>query len=273
MNSKKIVIMSVSALAAVAIIVPASLLAQSASPTPRAGALGEKFCVQLDAYAAKLQARVDGKMTSARENRTKRDQQLAQGRQRRDDALKNLRAKEDANRSAHITKLESVAKTDARKAAVAEFKQTVLTAITTRQAAVNKATSDFRTALDAAIASRRDGVKSAISLFDASLDAALSQGKTDCAAGKNTASIRTTFRNSVKTAFDKLKSDRSSIEKLMTSADPIVAARKAAVQKALQDFKATMEAARTKLKAAFKTTSATVSPSPSASPSPTPAAS
>ncbi len=56
----------------------------------------------------------------------------------------------------------------------------------------------------------------------------------------------------MKAAQDKFKSDRQAVEKLKDSLEPVRAARKQAVEKALADFKAAMEKARADLKAAFQ---------------------
>jgi len=97
--------------------------------------------------------------------------------------------------------------------------------------------------------------------------AALASAKSSCAAGTAPATVRTNLKAALDVARANLETARKSVEKVGPNLDTLKAARKAAVDKANADFKAAVQAALAKLKAAL---GVTASNSPEASPSSSP---
>jgi hypothetical protein len=90
-----------------------------------------------------------------------------------------------------------------------------------------------------------------MSVFKNSTNLAFEKAKSDCVAGTPPVTVRTNFHTAFKTAHDKFLSDQSSAEKLTSVIQNVVIARKSALNKALSEFKTSMENARKSFKASF----------------------
>ena len=91
----------------------------------------------------------------------------------------------------------------------------------------------------------------AVAKFKNAVEAALDKAKSDCDSGANPETVRTNFKNSLATARKALVADRQSADKVGEQVKKLAETRRATVKKALDDFKATVEAARAELKKAF----------------------
>jgi hypothetical protein len=169
-----------------------------------------------------------------------------------DAALNDLRGKQDEARNTMYMKLEENAQTDAQKAAVAAFKVTVEQAVTDRRTAVDEAIAAFRKDVDALMGSKTTAVTGAMDTFQASVKAAFETAQTSCASGADPKTVRDTLRASLKDARAKLQVSRQSVVTAGDTIPALAATKKTAIDKAMQDFKTTMEKARTDLKAAFQ---------------------
>jgi hypothetical protein len=69
--------------------------------------------------------------------------------------------------------------------------------------------------------------------------------------------VRTELKADLKTARDKYKSDIQAAEKIGDSIQALIKARRDAVAKAIEDFKAALEKAKVDLKAAWGETTST----------------
>lgn len=165
--------------------------------------------------------------------------------------LANLRSNWDGNRDAQFKKLEEKATTDAQKQAVADFEAAVKAAITARRTAFDAAITTFREGVKKLISDRAEGVSASFTAFSDATKAAYETAKTDCASGKDPATIRTTLRNSIAAARTKFHSEKTSAPKVGGNIQILIDARRAAINKAMTDFKTAMEKARADLKKAF----------------------
>jgi hypothetical protein len=81
--------------------------------------------------------------------------------------------------------------------------------------------------------------------------AAVEKAKTDCQNGVDPVSVRATLKDSIQAARTKFQTDKNSAPKVGGNIQTLIEARKQAFEKAMADFKAAMEKARTDLKKAF----------------------
>ena len=116
-------------------------------------------------------------------------------------------------------------------------------------------------ALLAIVSARQTQLKTAAATYQSAVVAAIAAAKASCSAGVAPATVRATFIASLTTARTALEAARKNIDK-STGVDALKATRKAAVDQAIADFKASVQAALVVLKAAL--------PSPSATPDTTP---
>ena len=173
---------------------------------------------------------------------------------RRDDhdaKLNDSREKQDERRAEMYMKLEALAKTDAQKAAVETFKETVEKAVDNRREAINEAIDAFRKDVDTLVASKKTTVNGSVDVFQSSVKAAFEKAKTDCANGTDPKTVRETLAKSLQDARAQLQENRKSFESVNASVPALATAKKTAIEKARQDFKTTMEKARADLKAAL----------------------
>ncbi|HEY4523164.1 MAG TPA: hypothetical protein VJK73_02205 [Candidatus Paceibacterota bacterium] len=236
------ILASTVAFAALLVAVPVS-----AQTPPNASS----FCTNIDATASQIQTRmgeVSAKITEFKATRNTTRSERWSGQEAK---LSAARGNGDTKRAEGYVKLDAKATTDAQKAAVATFKNTVEVAVTTRKAAVDAAIAAYRTGVDAALATHTAALDSADAAFEASVNTALEQAKSDCAAGVDPATVRTTLTSSIKSARDTFQAARKE-NTLKGTRESLAATRKAAVDTAIANFKASVESAKTDLKAAFE---------------------
>ena len=246
-NFKKILRTGFWGLLVIGALVPIWIFAQNANDSQKA----KGFCALISNLASKYDQRVANRETKLEEKRSEIENRIAERWTQRDAKLTEKRAKWDTNRDEHFAKLEEKAVTDEQKQALLVFKQAVTAAIAARRAAINEAIDDFRRGVEQAKIDRKSAADALRNTFRNSIRAAFEKAKTDCDVGVDPATIRTNFRAEVKTAKEKFESDRQELEKLQTSMETLINTRKEAIKKAIEDFKTVMETARTEFKAAF----------------------
>lgn len=208
----------------------------------------EAFCARFTEKTGNKTERMDDRAGNVSDRVMNRGERRTDRRDNRDDTLSEKRDNQDDRRSDLYTKLEGRADTDEEKAAVAEFKATVDKAVEDRRSAIDKAISDFRTGVDASVDTRNSSVKDTHSAFKQAVDAAVAQAKSDCESGKSPEEVRSAYEAAMKAARENRNEDKQVIDKIGDDIKKLAETRKAAVEKALADFKATVEAAKEKLK-------------------------
>lgn len=208
----------------------------------------EKISEMADQMSQKVSER-EGELKS------KRDEKISGWSQKtgeRDAELLKFRADGDENMSAHFAKLEERAKTDEQKKAVADFEAAVKTAVATRRSAIDVAIKTFRTGVQSAIDSRKSQIDSVASTFKSAQAAAFEKAKKSCASSTaNAQTIRTQLKSDLSAAKNSFQADRKSAEKVGSTIQALIDARKIAFEKAISDFKVAMEKAKTELKKDF----------------------
>lgn len=211
----------------------------------------KKFCTRFTAMAEKIAERMEERGSKIKERASHRESAMEERRDKRDDQLDGNRDEQDARRAKLYVELEARADTDAEKAAVVTFKETMDDLVKTRRAAVDAAIAAFRSGVDTAITSKKDGASSAYTDFKTAVDAAVAKAKSSCESGTDPDTVRDTFKADMDAARAALQDDRSDLEKVGEQVKALAEVRKTAVEKALVDFKAGAEKAREVLKAAF----------------------
>lgn len=158
----------------------------------------------------------------------------------------------DAARETQFTELMAYAKNDTQRAAVTVFQTTVTEAVKTRRAAVDSAIKTYRDDILSLYDSRKGILEKTISSLKEKSSSALVKAKEDCVNGVPTATVRERYLANLKKAESDAQSIRTDFKKNPESREPIIAVRKAALQKAEADFKASLEKARTDLRVALK---------------------
>jgi hypothetical protein len=189
---------------------------------------------------SKLEERKGNRVSTLETQRDEREAKLA-----------GNRSGADEKRNALYGQLEARIETDEQKAAVKAFKKVIEAAVEKRRDAVDVAISEFRTGVDAAVAGRKDDMDRRTAAFQSAVEAALAQAKSDCTASANPEIVRTHFKESLAAARTALQNDRKESEKVGAQVKALAETRRIAVQKALDEFKATVEAARIELKKSF----------------------
>jgi hypothetical protein len=219
--------------------------------TERTEKMQQAFCSRFTEMAGKMGTGLATGREKFEERRDSRTEHMDDGRDTRDAKLGDGRSDADAKRSEMYDKLKEKADTDAKKDAVEEFQKTVEDAVETRRDAFDVALQTFRTGVDALLTGRKDGMQDTADDFEAAMKAALDKAKADCEAGTAPATVRANFQAALQAAHKALQADRSNSEKISTQIRALADTRHTAVEKAINDFKTTVEAAAAKLKAAL----------------------
>lgn len=214
----------------------------------------EKICENLAERSSKLREKLGDQYEKISERKVNRSNVFDEKRTERDATLDEKRADRDVNREKMYAELLERAGDDMeKKAAVSVFQSAVETAVSDRKKAVDAAIVAFRSGVDAAIGSRKNTMDANIADFKSAVEKATSQVKSDCEAGKDPASVRTSFETSLKAARAKVADDRAAAEKVGVAVSALAETKRAAFLLAHETFKTAMEKARTNLKAAFGT--------------------
>ncbi len=209
-------------------------------------------CANIGVRLGAIETRLLDLRTKLDDRHNEREQRLEERRAERETKVSDARDEAETRRAQATARLEAFADTDAEREGIVEFRADVQAAVEARRAAFDAANAAFRKGVDAAVTTRRTQAESSVTAFRAAIKAAVEKAKTDCAAGKDAATIRADFAAAVKAAKDKFAADRKAMDRVGTQVRTLAETRKAAHAKAMADFRAAMEAARADLKAAFK---------------------
>lgn len=224
------------------------LLSQNASTSPSDNS---NFCNKLDDLSSRIDQNLDQKEKWLEEKRTDRSVNLTKRRANRDEKLKQFRDNWVENQDKLYKRLEEKAITTEQKEAVAAFKVKIETAVQVRQAAIDSAITTYRDSLDTLFVERKNAVDKAKADHRAAISEIFQKAETDCASGLSPVTIKAEVKENLSKAQNSYRADVVSIEKSADKVKDLADARKEAVNKAVEDFKATLNAAKIELKAAF----------------------
>ena len=212
---------------------------------------GGNFCTKIN--NSKIDQQIADQVTRLKTNYQTRRDKIVSVRTDKADKLTAQRTRWETNHEKQFTGLRAKAQTDAQKAAVEKFIKVVNAAISARKAAVDAAVMAFRTGADKAIAARKTALINVSDNYYKAVKAALDQARIDCAkSGADATKLRTIFTNSLKTAKTKMQTEQANVDKLGETIQKLSDSKKAALTKAVADFKAAIEAARTEMQKAFQ---------------------
>lgn len=220
-------------------------------------------CERLDAFIGKLGQNLNQARTKLSDAKQERSEKLKDRSGKNDERLSEVREKADGNREEHYAKLKQRAETEAQKQAVEDFIAAVDDAVKARKAAVDDAIEAYRQGLADAAKTRQAAVEAAKKNFEAAVEAAKAKAKADCGSTDG-AAVRTALLEALKQAKEQLAKDIRAAKQVETTLRELKAARREAVQKAFEDFRAAFKKALDRLKEAFKTASDDSSDSSSA---------
>jgi hypothetical protein len=227
-----------------------TILHATKSPLPSSAPHG--FCTNLSGDEQKISSGLSDRSARLSADRSANAAKLKLARANVDAEVAADRSKSDSDRQSHFTALAAKATTPAQQQALTIFEQTVLQAVTTRRAAVDRARDTFRLAEDQAIASRQAQVNSALANFKAAVSVAESQAQASCAAGTSSDLVRATFVQATKLARTTYQAGITSIAKLDPTVKGLAQTRNAAIAAADASFKSSVAQAASALKIALK---------------------
>ena len=248
-------ILGVSTLAVITIAPSAGAI----SASPKVSELADKFCTgvatKLGDATNKVQAARD-KATAAQADRATK---ISDNRAKWDQELAANRAKWDQQRQDNFAKLEAKATTDAQKAAVKTYEQTITDAITKRREANDAARTTFRKGVDDAVANQKSTVNAQIVIMQNAISTAVTSAEAACTSGTaNAATIKTNLQTAIKNAKDTFNNARKNDGALGEKIKALAQTRNDAIKANDAAFEATAKAAREALKAAFGTQASNV---------------
>jgi nitrate reductase assembly molybdenum cofactor insertion protein NarJ len=214
--------------------------------------VNDKFCTAIENNSGKFLENWEQKGNNLKMKKEERKNRWTERVGANSARLTELRSKVDAEMAKKIADLlAKTGITDAQKSAVNTFSATQKTALTKKRAAIDAARNTFQVGVANAVNTKQAGMDAVMATFKNSISAAFGKAKTDCTASVEIGSVRETLRASLKTAREKMQTDKEANAKLKVSIEPLVEARKTAFETARNTYKTTMEAARTTLQAAF----------------------
>lgn len=209
------------------------------------------ICLRVDEILSKINERMDQRGEQIEERIQNKIQEAEKNRGERNENLVEFRENADEWREESYEKLEAKAKTNEQKAAVEEFKKAIETAVDARRAAIDAAIDTFRDGVDGAWANHQSSIEGATNTYREAVRTAFEKAKSDCEDGVDAQTVRANLHTSLQAARGQLKEDRAGVAKLRDEMKNLIAARRAAFEKAISDFKTALETARKELKESF----------------------
>ncbi len=224
-----------------------SLLA--ATSTPPFG--GQNLCSRLGNYISKMETRIIDRESKILSERGERQNKWSDRLSSWDEKREAQRNRAESRMTDFLLKLEARATTDAQKQAVIDFKTAIQAAIGVRKTAIDAAILAFRTGAQTLLLERKTSTESAVLAYKTAQKAAFDKAKSNCGSGTDPRTIQETLKADLKAAQDKFQTDRQAIEKIADKIKVLNETKKAAMEKAHQDFKAALEKTKVDLKAVF----------------------
>lgn len=179
-------------------------------------------------------------------------ERIEERREERDQRYEEKKAKWDANRADHFTKLNERSVTDEQKEVTTDFQEAVVAAIRIRRDAVNVAIQEFRQGLDDVKLARKGSTDEAIIAFKASSEVATEKAQTACKEeGVDPKAVQETLRNELKAAKQEYITARQEVEKVDTDMEALITVKREAIEEAQDIFKESLEKAKADFKANF----------------------
>lgn len=209
------------------------------------------FCASITSVGQKLIENID-KTDAKQLDRWNENSTKTANREGEIDAKRAANRIDADNRNASKwEKMYYKVKTDSQKAAVATYKATIQTAITTRRGAVDAAVKAYRDNLTTAMTTRSGAIKQALVVFRASVNTAIVKAQADCAANVASQTVRENFNKAVNDARDILNEVRDT-EQLSNDILDLKDVRDDAIRAAERAFRKTANTARITLRAELK---------------------
>ncbi len=216
--------------------------------TTDAGLVRANFCTSIDNISAKVATGINEREVRYQEERRARDIKLGDRFTTRDSTRVDHRLDWDTNRGEKFARLGEKATSTAQKAAVAKFTKAVDTAVLLRRSAVDSAIAEYRKNVDTAVSARRASVEMLIANLKKETSAALLKAKSDCTNGVTPRTARDGYVASLKAAREKFHTGVKALNARHDALAPLLEIRKNKVEKAVADFKASIENATRELK-------------------------
>lgn len=228
------------------LVLPSLVLADNSARGIKAG---NNFCGTLDSYLVGSEKRFGEQDAKYDSNFANRQAKSLKNRDDKDKKVADNRANVLARKDNTFKRMLGKAVTTEQKQAVTEFQTAVQNAINTRQTAVDAARLVYRTGVDKIVTDRKVVVDNALIKMKTAIEALVAKAKVDCAdvAILDKTVVRTTFKNAIKTVREEYKVSLKNLAKIGDVNKPLLEARNVAFEKAHNDFKLALEAAKTTL--------------------------
>jgi hypothetical protein len=234
--------------------------AASTKPAPSLRVEPQALCTKLGDVTGPVSSETASRFKKLDENFGNRNDKVVDHASKVETRIAEQRAKADAKRQEHFSNIDSKA-TTTQKQAVTAFQTAIKDAVAKRRAAVDAANTAYKQAVLVTLKQRQTQLRTAAAAYQTSVTTAVNRAKASCTAGAKPAVVRETLQAGLKAARQRLETARKAAIKVGNQGT-LKATRKAAIDKANADFKASVQQALTTLKVALKTPS----PSPSISP-------
>jgi hypothetical protein len=230
-------------------ILPFNALAVTSS-TVTATTTGD-FCTNLSADETRVTSAMSERITNLDQNRSNAATALQEARAKFDLQTTTNRANWDASREANFKALEAKAATSVEQSAVGTFETTVLADVSAHRTTIDGARDSFRASEDTDVASRISQVDTAVSTFQSSVASAESAAQSGCDSAAKSATVRTTFVASMKSARIAYQTSIAAVPKISDTVAALGVTRRQTVQAADTTFTASLVAAGKTLKTAL----------------------
>lgn len=209
------------------------------------------FCTNFPSTFSKVNDSISNLQTKLTTAWNQRSQKIASNDAKWDQAIAADQAKWASERKTQFSDLQAKATTDAQKAAVQTYINTMTTAINTRETANAAARSAYRTAVQNLLSSQQSTISAQLTTFSNAVNAAEAAAQSGCTSSPTENNNRMIFVAAMKAARLAYVSDRKGDSGLTSQVKALAATRDSAIKTNDQNFEAVAKTAAGFLKAAF----------------------
>lgn len=212
---------------------------------------GGDFCSQIGTFTGSVEGRMQARDAKINGKREKRRENIGERRTNRTQRVSQRRAERNEKRDNRFAELEEKSQNNEQKEVIREYISDVRAAIEKRRNSIDTAVDAYRAQLDELLDQKEDATSRAVASFRNAVTDAGAQAKASCETGEDAPVVRQNYIAALKAAREELRIAHGEMKAYRLQAQELTEERKTAIESAVKEFRATMEARKAALKEAL----------------------
>jgi hypothetical protein len=242
------------ALLGVTVVTAALPYAASAATTtlPLPEAVQGNFCIKAQEIETSFKLGLSNNIAAIKNKNSDQVSNLKKARATRDQKMNEIRADWDLKDDEYFSKLDAKADTEAKRAAVAEFRSAIERAVEARRVTTDETLAVYRKGVDQLLASRQATIDTVVENYQDGMEILWNKAAADCVAGVSEKTVKENVKTGVKQLKAKFIEDKKQLNVQNEKISPLLTTKKQALIRADANFRLAVKNAQTALKAVLE---------------------